>query len=185
MNESIFEKSLVSDDFRTKEFEKFLLSRKYFEASKEIGFASAYPTIENISRAYGMVVDYITSIPVSQIDKVLKKRNELLADLSEVSLILHGKKENKEVKTAMDKLHIGFIRMRKGMSFVDTLTELPNLVKQLQTILIEAGDNAVIWGLRIPVSELKSKGMDKLLEEEGFADEDEEEEAAATKESRE
>jgi len=157
-----------------KEYEKILLSRKYSRACSVIGMASTNPTIENVKQCYGFVLDFITNLPIPlNSEKSGKIRKNLLNRLDEISLILYGKNSEKK-KELMKKYNVSEIRVRRGIKRVASLGNIPNLIKELRDILIEAGGFAVSSGLRITLATPQPRGIDKILKEEGFKEEQEE-----------
>lgn len=161
---------MVAEDWK-KEYEKVLLSRKYSRASSMIGICSSEPVIENIKRAYGFIVDFVTSIPIPVAKGKRKKSNprkEFLGRLDEIGFILFGSKRSARRKKLMSKYGVTDIKTRRGVKMVSSLSNLPNLIKELREILIDAGEYATTIGLRITLAATKKYGLPRLLEEEGM-----------------
>jgi hypothetical protein len=160
---------MISEDWK-KEYEKILLTRKYAIACNYIGIASATPTLENVKNAYGSVIDYLTAMPLpEQFDKTKDKRKGLNARLDEIGLLLFGV-ENDTVKALEIKYEVVRRKAKEGGRFITSLDNLPNLIKSLRNILIEAGEYATSCGLRVTLAEERVYGEKRLLEEEEFED---------------
>ncbi len=160
------ETDLVSEAWKTKEYEKYVLSKKYHTATDHLGLAYSNPTMENIKTLYGIINDYVCSIPLKQ--ELKEKRDKFLTDLDQIGLVLHGNLENKEVRAAVLKYKLTITTERKQSREYEQISNLPVLLSELRTILVEAGDYAVQCGLRISLSKNKKKGMEKMLDEEGL-----------------
>ena len=59
---------------------------------------------------------------------------------------------------------------RAGIKIVTTIHNLPNLIKALRDVLIDAGNFSTSKGLRVTLSQKKKIGMMRILEEEGIED---------------
>lgn len=165
-NDSDFTGDMISEGWK-KEYEKYLLTKKYYIASDFVSDAITDPTINNIKKAYGVVSNYISSIPIGK-ENIKKERDELFTQLKPAELILFGNPTMTNVVEARKKLGMGLIRIRQGNQYMLQVTDLPLIAIELRNILVNAGDFAVMCGLRISLSEKKPKGKQKLLEEEGF-----------------
>lgn len=158
-------KEVVGEAWR-KEFDKLLLSRKLDSSSSAIGIAAQSPTEQNVRTAYGMISDYITFMPVGNKDNA--ERKKILARLDKIGYILYGNKSDKTTLGYMKEFKMGLQYVRQGPHVIAVLTQLPNLVNELRSTLMNASDFAVQSGLRIVLTEKKSKGMTKLDDEEGY-----------------
>lgn len=163
----------LSEDWK-KEYEKFLLTRKYSEASRWIGICYANPTIDNLKTAFGLVVDYVISIPLTNDEKLTKERKDLLNKLDEIEKILYGT-ESEEVQKLYEEYKIIPIKVKKGVKIVTELGNLPNLVTALRDVLVKAGEFATSIGLRVTLASERKFGLKRILEEEGFDTEELEE----------
>lgn len=157
---------MLFEDWK-KEYEKILLSKKYSEASAIIGECYRNPTIESVKRAYASVMDYVTSIPLPINEE--KTRKKFLKPLDEISQIIYGV-DSPEVNKLCQKYKVVRKPERVGIKIVKTIHNLPNLIKALRDVLIQAGDFSTSKGLRVTLSQKKKIGMERILEEEGIDD---------------
>ncbi|RKZ28635.1 hypothetical protein DRQ26_00680 [bacterium] len=164
--------NMIYEDWK-KEYEKFVLTKKYSEATSAVGRCFANPSIENIKIAYGLVQDYVSSIPLPMNNKG-EKRKEFLGKLDEIALILYGT-ESDEVKKICEKYKVKRGKIRNGISVVDTIIDAPNLIIAIRDLLIEAGEYATSLGLRVTMSPERKFGLKRILEEEGFLEDEENE----------
>jgi hypothetical protein len=163
------DKGRIGEDWK-REYEKIILSRKYAEASSAIGSCFAQPTIENVKIAYGATVDFVTAIPIPEQDNLKGRRTGFLNDLDEIGLIVHGNYDQENVKELLKEYGLMISKVKQGVRTYDVLQNLPELVKKIRNILIEAGEFATSAGLRITLAKKQSEGMMKIMEEEGFDD---------------
>jgi len=163
-------KDMYGEDWK-REYEKVILSRKYGSATSALGVCYSMPTIDNVKNAFGLVMDFITAlpIPVSQ-EESKTKRKGFLADLDKINKVLFGNYDNEEVKMLLKEFNVSIAKVKQGVRMVDNLQDLQNIVVKIRDVLIEAGDFATSAGLRITLSKAKLLGMDRILEEEGFDD---------------
>lgn len=157
---------LVSEAWKTKEYEKYVLSKKYHHAADYLGHAYSDPTIENIKITYGVINDYICSIPLKK--ELTENRDEFLKEMDNIGLVLHGNLSTKEVQNAILKYKLTIVTERKQAKAFHKISNLPMLLNPLRGVLLAAGDFAVQCGLRISLSKNKKKGMEKMLDEEGL-----------------
>jgi len=167
--ESLPEREIIGAYWK-REYEKYLVSEKYSDASAAIGTCSAYPFIGNIQEAYGLIVDFVSQIPIPEKFESTTTRQKMLDDLDEISLVLYGDISNQLVKEKVSELGLTIKRIRIGVKMIPTLENLPILIKKLRDILIKAGEFATLAGLRITIPVKKGTGIKRLLEEEGFTD---------------
>lgn len=160
------ETDLVSEAWKTKEYEKYVLSKKYHHATDYLGLAYTNPTLENIKITYGVINDYVCSIPLKK--ELKKKRDEFLEELDKIGLVLHGDLSNPEVQNAVSNYKLKIITERKQSRSYQKISNLPMLLIALRSVLVEAGDYAVMCGLRISLSKKTKHGMEKVLDEEGL-----------------
>lgn len=154
------------------EFEKYKVSKKYFSATQSVGIASSNPTIENARICYGRVIDFVSSLPLptAKRSKASGERKKILNKLDDMSLVLYGNLKNENVQKLMRKHEIIVFPVRVGIKMVSVMQNIPNLIKELRSILIEAGEFATSAGLRITLPYKKEFGRNRLLKEEGFKD---------------
>ena len=165
--EASFGKDIVGEAWR-KEFDKLLLSRKLDSASSAVGMAAQNPSEQNVRTAYGMISDYITFMPVG--DEKNAMRLNILKKLDKIGYVLYGDRGDKTTLNYMKEFEMGLQYVRQGPHIVAVLTQLPRLVNELRSTLMNANDFAVKSGLRIVLTEKKTKGMSKLDEEEGYTE---------------
>jgi len=157
--------SLISPDWK-KEFDKYMLTKKYSEATAQIGLCASEPTLENIKIAYGMVTDFISYIPTAG-GKAKEIQDDLLRRLDEIGLIIHSNPATIP-QELLDNYGLILAEEREGLRIVKTLQNLPNLVIALRDLLIDAGNFAVSLGLRITLAQERKFGLRRILEEEGI-----------------
>lgn len=160
------ETDLVSEAWKTKEYEKYVLSKKYHHATDHLGIAYTNPTMENIKTIYGITNDYVCSIPLKA--ELKETRDKFLEELDQIGLVLHGNLDTKEVQAAVLKYKLTITTERKQSRSYKQISNLPALLSALRNILVGAGDYALQCGLRISLSKKKKKGMEKMLDEEGL-----------------
>lgn len=160
---------MVSEDWKTKEPEKVMLSRKYQNVSNMIGLAFANPTEQNAKAAYGATVEFITSIPIGERKDVQAKRDKFKKDLRKIGVALYGNRKDPLVLKAIEDIGATLVSERDMIyGYKKTLGNIPLILEKIQDILIKASDFTVSCGLRISLSERKTTGMNKLDEEEGY-----------------
>jgi len=157
---------LIAEDWK-REYEKIILSRKYAAASTLIGVCLANPEEQAVKAAFGAVVDFVTSIPIGEEEKKQEKRDGFLVSLDEIEVVLYGNPELENVRLLSKKYGVMSRPERSGVRKVSRIQNLPELVKQIRTILVQAGDFATSAGLRILLAKHRKFGMEKIMEEEG------------------
>ena len=159
----------ITEDWR-KEYEKFLLSKKYDRTTTIVAYALANPTIENIKRACAAVNDYISMIPIGNDDELKQERKALLDRVDKIYTVLYGDYSNPEVLKLIKEFGLSLVETRKGVQRTFELVDLPKLAIKLRDVLTDAGDFAMSLGLRVTHAIERKIGIQKVLEEEGFED---------------
>lgn len=151
------------------EYEKMLLSKKYFIASEIVGNAMSDPSMDNIKIAYGMIADFIMQIPIPENKENIKsKRKALLDKLDKLSTAIFGDLSNPAVRNELNDMNIEVSLTRKGLRRIYIISNTIKIATYLRDILIEAGEFATTLGLRITIPIETEGGIEKLLKEEGF-----------------
>lgn len=171
MPENQYEREAVGEAWR-KEIDRLMLSRKMAEASSYVGYASTYPTEENIKLAYGRINDAISFFPIGDEKTYKSTRDDILARMNTLRMVLYGDRNDPAVLKLLLKFGMGKSYFRAGINTVPALTNLPALVEELMGILIALNDFSVDAGLRIVKKEKKARGMEKLYEDEGMGNAD-------------
>lgn len=153
------------------EFEKYMISKTYYEVSASIGYASSYPTLAVIQHTYGSLTAFITGIPIPETHpKSITKRKEMLSSMDEIGLILFGNVKDPRVIASMNKYGIKTRIVRHGIGYISLLDNLPVLVNKMRDILVEAGTFTTSVGLRLQIPDKQILGLQRILDEEGFED---------------
>lgn len=157
----------ISESWRTKEFEKYLIAKKYHHATSCLGIAAGNPVLENIKTLYGAVIDYVSSIPIKP--NMKDDRKEYINTLDQVALILYGNYNEPTVQAIVKINKLTLLKSRNGSYNELILGNLPNLVNMIRDVLMKAGDFALRNGLRpLSIYEQKASGTDMIEDEEGF-----------------
>ena len=167
MPESHYEKEAVGEAWR-REIDRLLLSRKMSDASTFIGYASTYPSEQNIKLAFGKINDVLAFVPIGNDSTFGEERKNILAKLSIIRTALFGNRNDPAVLKVLQEFGMGKAYQKAGLQTVAVITNLPVLVDELMKIMLNINDFMVDAGLRIVKKEKKSRGMEKLYEEEGI-----------------
>lgn len=160
-------KEMIGEDWK-KEYEKVILSRKYFYASTTVSDFFINPNENTVKMAFASVMDFVVSMPVSANKTLKENRDKFKDELDDIGLVLLGDPSFSNVTKLYKKYGIIVRKVREGVRIRNMLTNLPELGKSIRNILIECGDFATQSGLRITLAKPKDYGMEKIENEEGM-----------------
>lgn len=165
---------LVTEDWK-REYEKIILSRKFATASALLGLAFSNPTEFTIKQALGASYDCVQNMPIGENKDHQDRRDDMLKELDEIEIVIFGKPDSKATADMKKKYGIETKMERRGVKMVPVIQNFPEVLKHLRSVLVKAGDFATSIGLRVTLPKEHRYGMERLLEEEGFTEEDMEE----------
>ena len=141
-------------------------------ASLALGVASSDPTIFNVKRAFGAIID-VAYFLVHGNNLTNKKRlEEYRSELDEIQLVLFGDETESKTKQAFIKYNVEKKEKKVGVDSFTTYTNLTALVLKLSRIFGNLNEYAQETGFGSIVSQRKSYGLYKLMENSNISSEE-------------
>jgi DNA-binding phage protein len=163
----------VTEEWKNKEYEKIKISGKLMDATRALGICYSYPSIDNIKKTFGLIIDYIVAMPIQDsVAENSKKKRELLVRMDTIQIALFGNPDDKETRKICSEMGVIYEQKRDGLMYVWVMKDAPKILIKLKDIINEAGELALVSGIRISQNVKRKYGMSKIAEEEGFNEEE-------------
>ncbi len=169
------DKNMITEDWK-KEYEKIILTQKLDEVNRIIRGTLINTNKNTVQLSASALLDYLSSLPLGDAEKQQGERNKLRGEILKIYNVVSGDPRSPQTRELYEEYGLLIRKVRDTSArgnpniLTSKIQNLQILALKLNDISARVGDFSQSLGMRVTFAQIRKKGYEKAIDEEGFDD---------------